>query len=133
MMQRGKSRISAAPPQSPQLVVIGLTRPRARAHTAQTKDCGDCGGSQDFAGFPADSTVVGPVLALQLGQTTGWPVRNSDGAIASNIAEFELGRFERDHGLPPVRAWLEEVDEIARGAGAALALLYWTLAQGGRR
>jgi hypothetical protein len=133
MLQRGKWRISAAPPQSPQLVVIDVTRARARAPTVRTKDCGECGGSQDLPRSPAVSTVVGPVLAPDLGQTTGWPVRNSDGAIASNMAGFELGRFERGHGLPPVRAWLEEVDEIARGAGAALALLYWTLAQGGRR
>ena len=73
------------------------------------------------------------VLALDLGQKTGWRWANVDRPIASNMAGFEVGRFEHGHGFPAVRAWLEEVDEIARSAGAALALLYWTLAQGGRR
>jgi hypothetical protein len=35
-----------------------------------------------------------PILALELGQATGCPVRNSDGAIASGIAEFGSIRFE---------------------------------------
>ena len=42
------------------------------------------------AGTPGD----GAILALDLGQRTGWAVRNADGAIASGTAEFKPGRFE---------------------------------------
>jgi hypothetical protein len=83
--------------------------------------------------LPLGDPIRNTILALELGQTSGWPVCNSDGAIASNMAGFGVGRFERSRGLPPVRAWLEDVDQIARGAGAAPALLYWALAQGSRR
>ena len=34
------------------------------------------------------------ILALDLGQRTGWAVRNRDGAIASGVHEFRPGRFE---------------------------------------
>ena len=34
------------------------------------------------------------ILALDLGQRTGWAVRNRDGAIASGVQEFRPGRFE---------------------------------------
>jgi hypothetical protein len=34
------------------------------------------------------------ILALDLGQKTGWAVRNTDGAIASGTVEFKPGRFE---------------------------------------
>ena len=39
-------------------------------------------------------------LALDLGQKTGWAVRNADGAIASGTALFKPGRFEG--GGPPL-------------------------------
>jgi hypothetical protein len=59
------------------------------------------------------------ILALDLGQRTGWAVRNSDGAIASGTAEFRPGRFEGG-GMVFLRfrAWLQEVDETAGGIGA---------------
>jgi crossover junction endodeoxyribonuclease RuvC len=66
-------------------------------------------------GDPTSSTV----LALDLGQKTGWAVRNTDGAIASGTAEFKPGRFEGG-GMVFLRfrAWLQEVDETAGGVGA---------------
>jgi hypothetical protein len=60
-----------------------------------------------LAGDPSGHAV----LALDLGQKTGWAVRNADGAIASSTAEFEPGRFE------------------GGGKALALALLHWALAR----
>ena len=59
------------------------------------------------------------ILALDLGQKTGWAVRNADGAIASGTAEFKPGRFEGG-GMVFLRfrAWLQEIDETASGVGA---------------
>ena len=59
------------------------------------------------------------ILALDLGQKTGWAVRNADGAIASGTVEFKPGRFEGG-GMVFLRfrAWLQEVDESAGGVGA---------------
>jgi hypothetical protein len=56
------------------------------------------------------------ILALELGQKTGWAVRNADGAIASGTIEFKPGRFEGG-GMVFLRfhAWLQEVDETAGG------------------
>ena len=67
------------------------------------------------AGDPTGSAV----LALDLGQKTGWAVRNADGAIASGTVEFKPGRFEGG-GMVFLRfrAWLQEVDETAGGIGA---------------
>jgi hypothetical protein len=61
----------------------------------------------------------GAILALDLGQKTGWAVRNADGAITSGTAEFKPGRFEGG-GMVFLRfrAWLQEVDETAGGIGA---------------
>jgi len=59
------------------------------------------------------------ILALDLGQKTGWAVRNAEGAITSGTAEFKPGRFEGG-GMVFLRfrAWLQEVDETAGGIGA---------------
>jgi hypothetical protein len=67
------------------------------------------------AGDPTGSAI----LALDLGQKTGWAVRNTDGAIASGTVEFKPGRFEGG-GMVFLRfrAWLQEVDETAGGVGA---------------
>ena len=50
----------------------------------------------------------GAVLALDLGQKTGWAVRNADAAIASGTVEFKPGRFEGG-GMVFLRfgAWLQ--------------------------
>jgi hypothetical protein len=67
------------------------------------------------AGHPTGSAV----LALDLGQTTGWAVRNADGVIASGTTEFKPGRFEGGGMIYlRFRACLQEVDEIAGGVGA---------------
>ena len=61
---------------------------------------------------------AGALLALDLGQKTGWAVRNADGAIASGTAEFKPGRFQSVGMIfLRFRGWLEEVDETA-GIGA---------------
>jgi Holliday junction resolvasome RuvABC endonuclease subunit len=59
------------------------------------------------------------ILALDLGQKTGWAVRNADGAIASGTVEFKPSRWEGG-GMVYLRfrAWLQEVDETASGIGA---------------
>ena len=44
-----------------------------------------------LAGSKSRSPVI---LALDLGQKTGWALRNHDGAIASGTHEFRPGRFE---------------------------------------
>jgi crossover junction endodeoxyribonuclease RuvC len=61
----------------------------------------------------------GAILALDLGQKTGWAVRNADGAITSGTAEFKPGRFEGG-GMVYLRfrGWLQEVHETAGGIGA---------------
>jgi hypothetical protein len=42
------------------------------------------------AGDPSGNAI----LALDLGQKTGWAVRNSDGAMASGTVEFKPSRWE---------------------------------------
>jgi hypothetical protein len=61
----------------------------------------------------AGGTPATPVIfALDLGQRTGWAVRNRDGAIASGVHEFRPGRFEGGGMIwLRFRAWLQEVDE----------------------
>jgi hypothetical protein len=67
------------------------------------------------AGNPSGNAI----LALDLGQKTGWAVRNTDGAIASGTVEFKPGRFEGGGMIYlRFRAWLQEVDETAGGIGA---------------
>jgi hypothetical protein len=63
--------------------------------------------------------IANAILALDLGQKTGWAVRNADGAIASGTVEFKPGRFEGG-GMVFLRfrAWLQEVDEAAGGTRA---------------
>ena len=58
------------------------------------------------------------ILALDLGQKTGWAVRNRDGAIASGVQEFRPGRFEGGGMIwLRFRSWLQEVDETSGGVG----------------
>jgi hypothetical protein len=70
----------------------------------------------------ADRTPTAPViLALDLGQCTGWAVRNHDGAIASGVHEFRPGRFEGGGMIwLRFRAWLQEIDETAGGVGVVV-------------
>ena len=65
-------------------------------------------------------TPPGSVLALDLGQKTGWAVCNTDGAITSGAVEFKPGRFEGGGMIYlRFRAWLQEADETTGGVGAA--------------
>jgi len=61
------------------------------------------------------------ILALDLGQKTGWAVRNREGAIASGVQEFRPGRFEGG-GMVWLRfrSWLQEVDETSGGVGVVV-------------
>ena len=70
----------------------------------------------------AGGTPTTPViLALDLGQRTGWAVRNRDGAIASGVHEFRPGRFEGGGMIwLRFRAWLQEVDETSGGVGVVV-------------
>ena len=67
------------------------------------------------AGEPSGRAIV----ALDLGQRTGWAVRAPDGVITSGTAEFRPGRFESG-GMPYLRfrAWLWDLDGTAGGVGA---------------
>jgi len=59
------------------------------------------------------------ILALDLGQKTGWAARNADGAITSGTVEFKPSRWEGGGMvLLRFRAWLQEVDETAGGVSA---------------
>jgi hypothetical protein len=60
------------------------------------------------------------LLALDLGQRTGWAVRNGEGAIASGVQEFRPGRFEGGGMIwLRFRAWLQEIDATSGGASAS--------------
>jgi hypothetical protein len=61
----------------------------------------------------------GAILALDLGQRTGWALRHGDGAIASGTVELRPGRFE-SVGMTFLRfrAWLEEAHDTAGGIAA---------------
>ena len=56
----------------------------------------------------------GSILALDLGQKTGWALRQADGTITSGMVEFKPGRFEGG-GMAFVRfkGWLDEVAAFA--------------------
>ncbi len=61
------------------------------------------------------------VFALDLGQKTGWVIRNGDGAIASGVQEFRPGRFEGGGMIwLRFRSWLQEVDETTGGVGVVV-------------
>jgi hypothetical protein len=61
------------------------------------------------------------ILALDLGQRTGWAIRNRDGAIASGTHEFRPGRFEGGGMMwLRFRAWLQEIDETSGGIGVVV-------------
>jgi len=59
------------------------------------------------------------IVALDLGQHTGWALRTADGVISSGTVQFRPGRFEGG-GMVFLRfrAWLQELDETTGGIGA---------------
>jgi hypothetical protein len=58
------------------------------------------------------------ILALDLGQTTGWAVRARDGAITHGAVQFRPGRHEGGMPFLRFRAWLQELDETVDGTDA---------------
>lgn len=70
--------------------------------------------SHDSTVLPTTATVVAPLsgalLALDLGQHTGWALAYPRGAITSGTELFKAGRFEGG-GMPLLRfaAWLGEL------------------------
>jgi Holliday junction resolvasome RuvABC endonuclease subunit len=75
--------------------------------------------SVPLAALASGHPTGGAILALDLGQKTGWAARNADGAIASGTVEFKPSRWEGG-GMVYLRfrAWLQEVDETAGAIGA---------------
>jgi hypothetical protein len=80
----------------------------------------DAGGAWRLAANQPVSPGDGPaILALDLGQHTGWALSGADGLITSGTAQFKPGRFEGGGmAFLRFRAWLQEVDETAGGIGA---------------
>lgn len=75
-----------------------------------------------------------PVLALDLGTTTGWALRNGDGLIVSGTQSFRPGRYDGG-GMRYLRfsRWLDEIghgvaliafEEVRRHAGTDAAHVY---------
>src|SRR5690606_14754822 len=54
------------------------------------------------------------ILALDLGTTTGWALRNADGLIISGTVSFRTGRFDGG-GMRYLRftSWLTEIDRLS--------------------
>ncbi len=81
--------------------------------------------------------LPGTILALDLGTTTGWALRSSDGLITSGMASFRNGRFDGG-GMRYLRFtnWLGEIaklsgpiaaiwfEEVRRHAGTDAAHVY---------
>jgi hypothetical protein len=63
---------------------------------------------------PGFAGSVGSVLALDLGQNTGWALRHHTGQIVSSTNDFKPGRFEGG-GMSMLRfaAWLDELHASA--------------------
>ena len=64
-------------------------------------------------------TRMTTLLALDLGQQTGWALRPSDGLTTSGTVAFKPGRFEGG-GMPFLRfrQWLTELKQAAGGVDA---------------
>lgn len=75
--------------------------------------------SVPVAALGAGDPISGAILALDLGQRTGWAVRTPNGVITSGVAEFKPGRFQ-SVGMTYLRfrGWLEEIRDTTGGIGA---------------
>jgi hypothetical protein len=106
--------------------IVAARRPTATKPTIVLLMAGSCESAPDpEAVAPIPVTAAPPkapvILALDLGQRTGWAVRNRDGAIASGVQEFRPGRFEGGGMIwLRFRAWLQEVDETSGGVGVVV-------------
>jgi len=67
------------------------------------------------------SAEVAVILALDLGSTTGWALRQADGQITSGTAEFRTDRWQGG-GIRYLlfKHWLTEVKNLAGGIELAL-------------
>lgn len=77
----------------------------------------------DLHPIPTISTSSGgAVLALDLGTTTGWALRNSDGLITTGTASFKPGRYDGG-GMRYLRFtnWLNELERLS---GPITAIFY---------
>ena len=71
--------------------------------------------------MPASTSILpppggNPILAIDLGQRTGWALSAASGLITSGTELFRPGRFEGG-GMPMLRfaAWLSELHAVAGG------------------
>jgi hypothetical protein len=73
------------------------------------------------AALAAGEPTGGAVLALDLGQKTGWAVRTVDGVITSGTVEFKPGRHEGGGmGYLRFRRWLDELRLTTHGLAEVL-------------
>ena len=88
---------------------------------ANTGEAERQGAAPELALAAGDPPIRASILALDLGQKTGWAVRNGDGAIASGVQEFRPGRFEGGGMIwLRFRSWLQEVDDTSGGVGVVV-------------
>ena len=106
--------------------IVAVRRPTATEQVIVLRLAGNYENAADPENMaPLPVTALPPqtpvILALDLGQRTGWAVRNRDGAIASGVHEFRPGRFEGGGMIwLRFRAWLREVDETSGGVGVVV-------------
>jgi hypothetical protein len=106
--------------------IVAVRQPTATKPTIVLRLAGTCEDAPDpeteaplaGAAAPPQAPVI---LALDLGQRTGWAVRNRDGAIASGVQEFRPGRFDGGGMIwLRFRGWLQEIDETSGGVGVVV-------------
>ena len=64
------------------------------------------------------SQMLRPILALDLGTTTGWALRGFDGLVTTGTASFKPGRYDGG-GMRYLRFtnWLTELDRLSGPVG----------------
>lgn len=64
------------------------------------------------------SQMLRPILALDLGTTTGWALRDFDGLVTTGTASFKPGRYDGG-GMRYLRFtnWLTELDRLSGPVG----------------
>ncbi|MFZ1413258.1 MAG: hypothetical protein WAS73_01580 [Defluviicoccus sp.] len=114
--------------------IVAVKQPTATRPAIVLRLAGNCESAADpeamvpspVNGSPIEALAGGRptppvILALDLGQRTGWAVRSRDGAIASGVQEFRPGRFEGGGMIwLRFRAWLQEIDETSGGVGVVV-------------
>ena len=76
--------------------------------------------SAQYSHPPQTGSLCGAILALDLGTSTGWALRTSDGLITSGTVSFRPSRYDGG-GMRYVRfrAWL---DQLGKDAGALASI-----------